>query len=83
MQIQDIILTAGSLVFIAALIPTILGQGKPEISTSLTTGTVLIVFSGVYISLDLWFSAVTTFITALCWFTLVAQKKRQDISHKS
>ncbi len=77
MQVQDFILTAGSLVFIAALIPTILGKGKPEISTSLTTGSVLVVFSGVYISLDLWFSACTTFVTSLCWFMLTIQKKRQ------
>ncbi len=82
-QTQDLILTAGSLMLIVALIPTILGKAKPEISTSLTTGTVLVVFSGVYSSLDLWFSATTTFITALCWFTIAIQKRRQNISHKS
>lgn len=80
MQIQDIILTAGSLVLLAALIPTILGKGKPEISTSLTTGAVLVAFSGVYMSLGLWFSTCTTFVTALCWFTLAVQKRRQRIS---
>jgi len=73
-HIQDIILTAGSLVFIAALLPTLLGRDKPALSTSITTGTVLIVFSGVYVSLALWFSAITTFVTAACWFTLALQK---------
>lgn len=77
MQVQDIILTIGSLVLLVALIPTVLGKGKPEISTSVMTGAVLTLFSGVYMSLGLWFSACITFVTAMCWFTLAVQKRRQ------
>lgn len=73
-HIQDIILTVGSLVFVAALLPTIFSKDKPALATSIMTGTVLVVFSGVYVSLDLWFSAITTFVTAVCWFTLAVQK---------
>jgi len=77
-HIQDFILTVGSLVFVAALIPSILHKDKPALATSLMTGGVLVVFAGVYISLSLWFSAVTTFMTALCWFILAGQKIRQS-----
>lgn len=72
--IQDVILTVGALVFIVALLPTMFGREKPALTTSITTGTVLVVFSGVYVSLGLWFSAATTLVTACCWFTLAAQK---------
>jgi uncharacterized membrane protein YqgA involved in biofilm formation len=75
-HIQDVILTGGSLIFVAALIPTLRGNDKPALSTSLLTGSVLVVFAGVYVSLALWFSAITTFITAACWFMLAAQKAR-------
>jgi hypothetical protein len=82
-HIQDIILTAGSLVFIAALLPTVFSKDKPALITGITTGIVLVVFGGVYMSLDLWFSAVVTFITASCWFTLAVQKHIKTSKSKS
>lgn len=72
-HIQDTILSAGSLIFVIALIPTILGKDKPAFSTSIVTATVLMVFVGVYASLSLWFSATATAITAICWLTLTLQ----------
>jgi hypothetical protein len=64
-RIQDLILTAGSIIFIAALIPSMTGKAKPALSTSVLTGSVLLVFAGVYVILHLWFSGLTTFITML------------------
>lgn len=75
-HIQDFVLTAGSLIFIGALIPSIVGKEKPALATSVLTGCVLLVFAGVYVSLHLWFSSATTFITSICWFTLAVQVAR-------
>jgi hypothetical protein len=73
MQWQDFAITAGTITFIFALIPSIYSNNKPAMATSLMTGSVLTVFTIVYITLSLWFSAVTTAITALLWFVLSAQ----------
>ena len=73
---QDIVLTAGSWVFIIALIPTLRGKEKPQISTSIVTGCILIVYAFVYVTLDLWISVVSTSALALSWFILAAQKIR-------
>ena len=81
---QDWVLTVGSAIFAFALLPSISSQHKPALSTSLMTGTVLIIFSLVYLTLSLWFAAVTTSITGGLWLTLAVQKiliiKRQTKS---
>lgn len=76
---QDIILTAGSVIFLIALFPSLLNKkAKPAILTSLLTGLVLLVYAVVYASLSLWFSVITTVATAALWFTLATQKYKQD-----
>jgi hypothetical protein len=71
---QDIVLTIGSLIFAVALIPSLLSKDKPALTTSITTGCVLLVFAFVYTTLSLWFSAISTTITGLMWLTLAVQK---------
>jgi hypothetical protein len=71
---QDLVLTGGSTIFVIALIPSVMSKDKPASSTSLMTGSVLIVFAFVYLTLSLWFSAVTTAITGVLWFILASQK---------
>jgi len=71
---QDGVLTGGSIIFVIALVPSVMSKDKPALSTSLMTGSVLIVFAFVYLTLSLWFSAVTTAITGMLWFILAAQK---------
>jgi hypothetical protein len=73
-NIQDLILTAGSLIFALALLPSIFSKNKPALSTSLLTAVVVYIFAGVYISLNLWFTAITTLITGSCWSILALQK---------
>lgn len=75
---QDLVLTGGSVIFAAALVPSVVSANKPAFWTSLSTAVVLVVFAGVYVSLSLWFSSVITFITALLWFTLSFQKLRME-----
>lgn len=50
---QDWVFAIGSLIFAAALIPSVRGQDKPALSTSLTTGSVLIIFALTYLTLSL------------------------------
>lgn len=76
---QDFILTAGSIIFIVALFPSVLGKDKPAIKTSLLTGGVLVVYLVVYISLQLWFTTVTTVVLSPLWFLLAFQQfKRKN-----
>lgn len=71
---QDWVITLGSLVFVFALIPSVLSKDKPALSTSLMTGTVLVIFALTYLTLSLWTGAATTFLTGVLWFTLAIQK---------
>jgi hypothetical protein len=73
---QDAVLTAGSLVFALALLPSVLGEDKPSAWTSATTAAVLFVFAGTEATLDLVFTAATTAITAAMWTVLLVQKLR-------
>ena len=74
--IQDFLITVGTLLFLVALIPTIIGKDKPALSTSFLTASVLLVFSGTFASLHLWFSAVTDIANAGGWLILGIQKYR-------
>ena len=71
---QDIILTAGSIVFILALVPSIRSKDKPALLTSSMTAFVLYVFACTYISLGLWLTASVTALTAAMWTALAVQK---------
>lgn len=77
-RVQDLILTLGSLVFVIALMPSIVSKNKPALSTSTLTSLVLFIFAGVYISLHLWFAAFTTSLTGTQWLILAVQKYKQS-----
>jgi hypothetical protein len=71
---QDIVLAAGSLLFAIALVPSVIGKHKPSLATSLPTGVVLCIFSATYVTLSLWYAAITTALSASLWLILAAQK---------
>jgi hypothetical protein len=75
---QDAVLTAGSLVFLFALVPTILGPSKPAPFTSFSTGTVLLIFAATYVTLELYFACITTAATGIAWLTILFQSLRQQ-----
>lgn len=77
MQWQDWIFSVGTWIFVVALIPTIRGKQKPELSTSIVTGSILAVFVITYLSLNLWLSALSNVLTSGSWFLLAYQKYRQ------
>jgi len=82
MHWQDIVLAIGQILFILALIPAVKHLHKPPLTTSIMNGVVLLVFAAIYISLSLWFAAVTTAITGGMWFTLALQAFREKNSQK-
>jgi hypothetical protein len=71
---QDIVLAIGAVIFCLALIPSITGEDKPAVWTSVLTGSVLAVFTAVYVSLSLWYAALTTGLSAVLWAVLAFQK---------
>ena len=74
---QDIVIGIGSLIFAAALVPSVLSKDKPALWTSITTGIVLAVFTATYASLSLWYATFTTSLAALLWIVLAVQKLTQ------
>jgi hypothetical protein len=75
MHWQDIIITIGQVIFIIALIPAIKHKHKPPFSTSILNAFVLFSFAVVYITLALWFAAITTAVVGALWMLLAVQKK--------
>lgn len=80
---QDMVLSSGTLVLAAALLPSIFSKHKPSVYTSISTGTILGLFAIVYFSLEMWFAAATTVLTCSLWATLAIQeinllKKNKD-----
>ena len=76
---QDLVISAVQWVFVAALIPTIMHPTKkPTFSTSFTNVMGIIVVALVYLSLDLWISALGAVFLGLGWLTLAVQRFRLD-----
>lgn len=73
MPVQDLIITGGSLILAAALLPTVFSKDKPALSTALLTGSILAVFAVTYLTLDLRFAAIITFVTSALWLTIAVQ----------
>lgn len=71
---QDLVLSGGTLVLAAALLPSVFSEHKPSVYTSVSTGTVLGIFAVVYFSLSMWFAAATTVLTCGLWATLAVQE---------
>ncbi len=67
----------GSIVFIIALAPTVRSEHKPPLLTSVPTGLILLSFSIAYVTLHLWFAAITTLGTSIEWLFIAAQKYLQ------
>ncbi|MBU1248284.1 MAG: hypothetical protein KKB70_06275 [Proteobacteria bacterium] len=77
---QDIIFTVGGWFFLLLLLPSITSEAKPAFLTSLGTGVVLIAYVAAMASLGCVLGAVSTALTALSWFFLAWQRKRQTQS---
>jgi Ca2+-dependent lipid-binding protein len=82
---QEAVFFLGSLIFAAALLPSVLGKDKPAIQTSLTTGSVLLSFAIAYFTLALPFAAFITLVTVTLWYILSFQvwaRNKKDSQEK-
>ena len=76
---QDIIITIVAVIFSYALIPQVYKGFKTKkqaivLQTSLITFLALYVLAISYLTLDLFFSSITTFITGTLWMILFIQR---------
>ncbi|MEO6761742.1 MAG: hypothetical protein ABI220_05245 [Candidatus Saccharimonadales bacterium] len=82
MSWQEIVLAVGQVVFILALLPSILTKDKPEIWTSILTGTVALSISITYSTLSLKAAAISAFFNFVAWGILAFQKLHQIKAQK-
>lgn len=78
---QEWVLTVGQIIFVFALLPTILGKDKPAFSTSIINGTILAIFAFTYLQLLLPFAGTLSATLSVCWYILAIQKKQIDKKH--
>ncbi len=74
MEWQEAIFALGSCVFMLALIPSIVEHKPPALSTSVTTGMTLALFSVAYMTMGFWFAGASSLITAGMWAMLAYQR---------
>jgi len=79
---QDIVLAISIFVFNIALIPSVLGKSKPELSTSLVTTIFMTATVIVYASLSLWYATVMSAINTILWGILAFQKMKSKKSKR-
>lgn len=73
MKWQDMVFSAGEVVFLVSLFPSLLSEQKPAFATSLATGLMLCTFLFVHASYKLWVAFGLTALTAILWFILAGQ----------
>lgn len=67
---QDAIFSAGEIVFLLSLFPSVLGDHKPAAATSFATALMLYLFLFVHASYKLWVAFCLTAITATLWMVM-------------
>lgn len=77
MHWQQTILALGQIVFIVALLPSVFSSDKPEIWTSIITGTVALSIAITYTTMSLPVAAISAFFNFVFWSILAFQKFRQ------
>lgn len=78
MHWQDLVITVGQIIFVLSLLPSILSKNKPALLTSSITALILYIFTFVYITLSLYFAAISVAATAVGWSVLAYQKYRLE-----
>jgi hypothetical protein len=76
MHWQEVVLTVGQVIFLIALIPSILSKDKPALQTSLLTSSVAFSIAVVYVTLAIPFAAISAALNGTLWFVLAVQKWR-------
>jgi len=74
---QDIVIAIASWAASAALLPSLLGQDKPALSSSMFTGCIVATFGVCYATLGLSSAAASAAVLSLLWFVLAFQQWRR------
>ena len=74
---QDWVLMIGGFGFLVGLLPSLIGNNKPEKLSSIITGTILLIFGVVYATLGLWMAFTSTMLVSGAWFLLAIQVLRR------
>jgi uncharacterized membrane protein len=77
MHWQDMLISIGQYIFIIALLPSVLGEDKPALSSSIMTGAILTMFAITYFTLGFWSSTFSSGFLAGMWFYLGWQQYRK------
>jgi hypothetical protein len=72
---QDLVFSAGQLMFAIALFPALASPTKPPRFTCVLTGAVLLAFSGTFASLAFWWSSSTSLACGSLWLVLATQRR--------
>jgi hypothetical protein len=81
-MIQDIIISAGNVVFGIALLPSMFSNKKPNKFTSLSTALILFVFCGTFVTLNMEFSAIMSWVNGCFWAILFGQQLLKERKEK-
>jgi hypothetical protein len=82
MSWQDLVLTVGQVIFVIALVPTVVGKDKPALQTSVLTSMVSFSFMAVYVSLSVPFASMTAALNGSMWLVLAVQKWRERLDRR-
>jgi hypothetical protein len=80
---QDLMLSAGNIVFCITLIPMLRQPERPPLLTCIPTGLALVGGGFVFASLHLWITALTQTIAGLQWLALVFKKPPKATSSRA
>lgn len=76
---QDVVFSIGNILFTIALVPSIADSyGKPNITTSFITASILLTFSISFFTLGLYSSSVSSLFTSSGWWILFFQRLVQN-----
>lgn len=79
---QDTVIALCQLAFLPSMLPTLLGEDKPALTTSIMNSVIVCIIVLTFVTLELWFSVITGAITASIWTILAVQKWRMDSKKK-
>ena len=74
---QDWVIAICQWGFALALLPTVFGKEKPEVSTALVTAVLAGVVAATFATIPLIWAAVATGSTSVIWFIITAQSWRR------
>ncbi len=79
---QDTVIALCQLAFLPSMLPTLLGNDKPALTTSALNAVIVSIIVLTFVTLELWFSVITGAITASIWAILAVQKWQIDSKKK-